>query len=342
MAVVEVLRSEFPNYQEIAELPFDQAGIDSFALVELRAAVESASGAAISDRTWTGLRRLSDIAALAGGFAQEPENETFVRRRDHTINMPQMATGGLSESWLFKELGDLHWSMITEGLRTPSAQIVDGNGERLYATFTRIRLETEPLRRFGENDPLSIEGGMSRYGGGIFTSQIKGASSNSKTISAQTMSSFAKRGEHSSNRGLLKGQPVVPENCPISALAEKPDFAGEYGKVRRELPTGTPLFECEYEVNPYHDINGVGLVYFAAYPIIADTCALGFFGRPQAMQTSTVMRDVFYFSNADANDTLVYRLLRAFEPDGGGMETEALISNRDGMVPMALVRTRKA
>ena len=54
---------------------------------------------------------------------------------------------GLSESWLLKELGDMHWSMITKGLGSPSSELCDGSGNRLYATFTRITTRSSSARR---------------------------------------------------------------------------------------------------------------------------------------------------------------------------------------------------
>ena len=35
------------------------------------------------------------------------------------------------------------------------------------------------------------------------------------------------------------------------------------------------LYECHYEILPPHDINGVGLLYFAAYPSVFDLCSEG-------------------------------------------------------------------
>ena len=36
--------------------------------------------------------------------------------------MPQMANAALSENWLFKELGDIHWELLSKGLNTPWAE----------------------------------------------------------------------------------------------------------------------------------------------------------------------------------------------------------------------------
>jgi len=58
---------------------------------------------------------------------------------------------------------------------------------------------------------------------------------------------------------------------------------------------------------PVHDINGVGLLYCAAYPAVSDICELRFIGEGArwAGRTSTVQRDVFFFANCDLGDRLI-------------------------------------
>jgi probable biosynthetic protein (TIGR04098 family) len=257
--------------------------------------------------------------------------------------MPQMAAGGLSESWLFKEIGDFHWSLITDGLETPSSRLVDGNGERLYATFTRFELRSSsPLAGFVENERFSIAGSTSRFGAGIFLGDFRLEGRN-KHVKVRVMSSFARRENADSNRGLVKGQPSIPDGCSITVLAEKPDLVNEYRRVRNTEFDGPKLFECDYQINPYHDINGVGLLYFAAYPTISDTGELAYAnqGNGWASRFSTVSRDVYYFANSDAEDTLTYRLLSRVD-HADGIELGALILRKNDQVPMAFIRTRKA
>ena len=88
-----------------------------------------------------------------------------------------------------------------------------------------------------------------------------------------------------------------------------PVFATDY-RTRRELPPEPPIFECEYDIIPCHDINGVGLLYFAAYPIINDICAMRYAGRSIMEDFATRERDLLYFANCDPNETLVYRIHR--------------------------------
>lgn len=229
--------------------------------------------------------------------------------RDYELNMPQMALGGLSEAWLFRELGDLHWSMISAGLGASSSKMSDANGDRLYATFTRLSLSaTRPLSAFEENEHVTARGRIERYGSGVFFGHVA-FGHEKKRIDVRLMSSFTKRSSAASNSSLLKGQPFVPPDSPIPVLLDLPPFANEYRRLRA-APRAAPLFEREYRILPYHDINGVGLLYFAAYPIINDLCEMHYFSEdPEwCMRSSTVARDVHYYGNCNLSDHLVYRL----------------------------------
>src|SRR5215467_6215679 len=81
------------------------------------------------------------------------------------IGMPQMALGCLSENWLLKELGDLHWDRLCHSLRSKSSEITDSAGRRLYATFVRVRVSLErTLAAFTEGDELRLGIQITRFG----------------------------------------------------------------------------------------------------------------------------------------------------------------------------------
>jgi probable biosynthetic protein (TIGR04098 family) len=262
-----------------------------------------------------------------------------VLRRDYQINMPQMAMGGLSESWLFKEMGDLHWGLITQGLGEPSSQLSDANGARLYATFTRIRFSsTVPLTGFRENDHLAATGRISRYGGSYFFSELE-FKAGDRVIQAQLMSTFTKRAAEGSNAALLKGQPVIRADCTIPALDAQPAFAAAM-REHRAANERESHFETDYTLQPNYDVNGVNLLYFAAYPMIADLCEARSHDDPVGWHIgrSVVLRDVFYAGNCDVHDQIVYRR-HASENDG---TTQASLSRRSDGRLMGFVITKVA
>lgn len=319
--------------------PIDDSGVDSFDLISLRVALEAAHGVSIPDRDWAGIGSLEDIAKLpvfqTGGAAKAMPSAMSSAsvtaaapiagsalalppgqaQRPYQLNMPQMALSGLGEAWLFKELGDIHWGMITSFLETPSSAIADSEGDRLYATFTRIKLDVAPsLVGFKENDDFDIKSELERYGASFFFGQHK-VGSDTATATATTMSTFAKYGERGNNTSLMKGTPELPNPEAVPSLAEFPAFGTEY-RARRAEPREEVLFECEYEILPCHDINGVGLLYFAAYPTVFDLCIEQFEGKGFLIGHSTVSKDILYYANSEPTETLIFRLHERSEEAG--------------------------
>ncbi|HKK31752.1 MAG TPA: Pnap_2097 family protein, partial [Alphaproteobacteria bacterium] len=250
-------------------------------------------------------------------------------RRRFAVNMPQMALSGLSESWLFKELGDTHWHMITEFLRSPSSAIVDDMGDRLYATFTRITLDVTPsLFGFKENSALEIDSFLERYGASFFfgNHKLEGPQASGR---AKTMSTFAKYGEHGKNTTLIKGTPTIVDHDSVPSMTEFPAFGAEY-RNRRSKEAPETIFECEYDILPPHDINGVGLLYFAAYPTVFDLCIEQYEGKGFLIGHSTVSKDICYYANSDPTDTLLFRLHSQEEEGDLVRHTASLCRQMDG------------
>src|SRR5262249_40970589 len=138
-----LILEEHPGLSAIDfDRPFDELPIDSFSMLTLRARIEQALGRPIADAVWTTINTPADLVRIVSHGADAPSADAGTaprERRTYVLNMPQMAISGLSEAWLFKEMGDIHWHLITRNLGTSSSQLRDGEGHRLYATFTRIR-----------------------------------------------------------------------------------------------------------------------------------------------------------------------------------------------------------
>ena len=356
-----MILDEFLAVTKLREIPrngvrFEDWGADSFDLVTIRCELEQKLGRGIPDRVWLSFRGVEDIVQFYLREASPVEESPASTRAEADlvlkINMPQMAVGGLSESWLFKELGDLHWQGICRGLRTESDRIADACGSRLYATFVRFRWEgSAGLKSFQENERVRIENRLSRFGKGIFLSDASIEGSD-KTIRASLMSAFTSR--QGDNRSLLKGEPVIPEDCPITVEESVPRFSEEYRQLRKRLVDGVDLggrhvaisnvvlAEVPYDLNPYQDINGVNLLYFAAYPMIAEICERKFVHENRerlgvksdwALETSAVARDIFYFGNCDIDDTLLFRLHSFWAGEDGRTTAGASLSRKsDGQL----------
>jgi len=269
--------------------------------------------------------------------------------------MPQMAVEALSENWLFKELGDLHWNMLCDGLKTPSFHLKDELGNRLYATFVRIRIQsTISLNEFKESEELEVNGSMKRYGNGMYFSNTILNSKNGK-IEADLMTSFSIRND-TDNTKLMKSEPFTNTNS-IPEYDNFPLFGNDYRLIKKEeineLTLGGNkfkiqdeiIFKVEYELNPYYDLNGVGLLYFAAYPIINEVCEAKYFNSKKTERWEqnyyTISRDIFYFANCNINDTIEYKLNFYEYIDGNKIKISSSLFRKSDSVLMARIFTIK-
>lgn len=257
--------------------------------------------------------------------------DSYKTKRVHCLNLPQIIFGGLSENWLMKEIGDMHWEMVCNGFKKESRNILDEDNNRLYAAFVRVRYEsTHSFNGYGENEILNLTGDLSRFGTKMFFSNIH-AMCNDKAFNANLITAFARK--TLKNKKMESSNPTGTAKCDIKSLSCLPDFGKEYlvKKTRNSSPTDDTigvaiklggeefnlenlnLFETEYNINPYTDLNGANLLYFASYPQIHDICEREYFNQlgnqfdiedDWALSVSTVARDVFYFGNCDIEDRI--------------------------------------
>lgn len=321
---------------ELFNRPFNEAGIDSMDLLQLRTELEK--HAAINDKEWLSFHSLNDICngivlnSTSDLTDLDPTNPTIAR--NYSIDMPQMTLMALSEIWLLKETGNLHWELICKSLNCRSSELLDENKNRLYATFARIRYQSQnDLSEYRENDKLSLQSSLSRWGKNLYFSKASGISSR-KNFSVELLSSFSVRNQ-ADNTSLSKSQPNADASS-IPELANYPLFAEEFKNLKRNqlqsillmdttvIVSSNCLFECDYILNPYSEINGVGLLYFAAYSGICDSCEAKYANAHKDLKVAyeltsyTLARDIFFFGNCNVNDSIVYRL-HSFEINKDGI-----------------------
>ncbi|UCZ60901.1 Pnap_2097 family protein [Mycolicibacterium phocaicum] len=256
------------------------------------------------------------------------------------VGMPQMALGCLSENWLLKELGDLHWDTLCSSLKSTSRDLVDSQGRRLYATFVRIRIDLDgTLRDFGEGDEITFRAEMMRFGRSTVQSTIaiQGPKSSG---TARLLTTFSVRTRADSN-ALLKSEPMG-DYCGIEAASDISPFFKEYSAVRAEFGRYTgdlrPGPEDTYQINPFVDSNGANLLYFAAYQSISDLLTLR--SHPEETNVSTSSRDIYFFRNTDLGDTVYRQPVARSLRGSGSVDSAHLLIRSDGQC-LAYVNTVK-
>lgn len=334
---LHILQKEIPSItEEDLITPIKQTHIDSLDIVVIRVALEKHFGFEISDSVWYQYQTLSEaLEYFHRNKVEQPSiNITATTEIAHNesveIRMPQMANSSLSENWLLKYLGDYHWQLLSKIYNVKSSEFTDENGNRLYATFVRISYTLSNSEYFWENDVLDFVGSIESFGKDTFISKIDGENKRDSlsSISAKLLTIFSVRERN--NNSIYRS---IPNHKPskTKGLDKMPLFLNEYRLLNKNLLcnietndykftiTDNTILEFEYQINPYYDINGVGLLYFAAYPIIADSCLIN---HPNLFDTvkhdqvqyidiklyKTVFRDIFYFANCDINDKIIVEL----------------------------------
>lgn len=300
--------------ENMIDIPFSKIGIDSLGLIELRVVFEKEIKFEFSDDQWS---KFSTIIQIINFCNKNRENvlskinKTISPsiNKDIDINMSQMNNKALSENWLFKTLGDMHWELLFNSLETKSSLLSDSNKNRLYATFIKIYMKLTPLNSFKENQRLKIKGKLSRYGKSTYLSKFN-CEAEENIVNAKLLTTFSKR-KGKDNLELVKSTPDKNVDHIIEDELIKKDMDSHRAMKKEALIN--PKFEYEYKINPFYEINGVGLLYFASYPIISDYCESLFFNdmaniKQWESQYFTCERDMIYYSNCNIDDKIIYNL----------------------------------
>ena len=323
-----IIQSVLPSFTEqLLEAPVKETEIDSLDIVVIRVAIEKYFGFEVSDKEWYQFTTLAEALSYFHNHNDKIKKVFFVSReisiqREQEIRMPQMANSALSENWLLKEIGDIHWELLSSGLEQKSSEFKDDTGNRLYATFVRINYNLSLLNTFLENETIHLKAGIKRFGSNTYYSTLNG-NCNEKYIYANLMTSFSQR-ELNDNSKISKTNPYEKVNH-IEQLKNTPDFLNEYRLLKKGLLNEITSYKfnfkikkdiiavIEYLINPYYEINGVGLLYFASYPVIADKCLYDFLKQTREIRDfesvyHTVFRDIFYFANCNLCDHIEFQL----------------------------------
>ena len=266
----------------------------------------------------------------AGDMAEEIE-----------IGMPLMGVGNLCENPLLKYLGDVRWRHITKLTGIASRDLVDDGGNRLYPAFFYVELrfpDSKPMGSFTENDRVVVVDKVSRFGGSILDGMTYLVPVGTKNA-ARALGTFEQAtaagipAVRMSNAFVMKfdGAEWLKKSRPgtgvldaITALSEPPDSSGLAKRVQQGESLGAPgegfvplhreEVQFVYAIQPDRDVNGVGLLYFANYPVFLDLAerdALGRIENPWSGASinsrSLIVRKLAYLNNASWRDAMEIR-----------------------------------
>jgi probable biosynthetic protein (TIGR04098 family) len=322
---LEILKKAVPNLTpEDFVVPIVESGIHSLDTVIIRDTLENHFRYEIPDEDWYGFTTLAESLNFLISVTDSGDTSYALQRPDRLyrtqeIRLPQMGNSALSENWLLKEIGDIHWELLSRGLEQKSSEFADGDGNRLYAAFVRICYSLSPLSHFKENERLHLKGEIVRNGSNIYHCAIRGFCNNNY-IKASLITSFSSKNADDNTR-FSNGKPNKNGVNHIAEVDTTSNFYTEHRLLKKgrldTLRSGghdykladTVINSITHNINPHYEINGVGLLYFAAYPMIADEGIAAYMkdniGMPDYDSNyHTVHLDIFYIANCNASDKI--------------------------------------
>ncbi len=254
-----------------------------------------------------------------------------------------MVPGQLSEVELLKHAGDLQWQSMGAALGTPPHQLVNDEGQRLYASFINIEAHFGDgcLAQFQEGDEMHlssrtaffakqfVEGWVllgtdqAQVDDDAAASRDKGSLDEQSVPRLYMTNALITRGGR--NTQLKTSRPANVQALDLAEVRERPAGMVEHARVQSsghiahelshqgatplQLRTHEPI---AYEIQAESDLNGAGLVYFARYITMMNHAERVTLRRrmhaPFSTQLSTCLstrsRRTFYFANADPADTV--------------------------------------
>lgn len=229
------------------------------------------------------------------------------------LGMPHLSLGGLSETWLLKELGHRHWQLLAHLAGRAVPDFRDPEGNPVYAAFCAVTTRKAAFGRLREHDELIIGSRIARISRSQFAS-LHELHCRGRSVGRLELSSvFVKRGIPGRNRSAARvALDLFPAAAPVpgfgdaAALAARlrgGDWQEHFGFARE---AGRVLQETTINPCPSQDFNGADFLYFAAFQAFIDRAEWEFF---RLSLSSTLQRDILYYGNVEIGDRVVVQLM---------------------------------
>ncbi|ALM83302.1 hypothetical protein ASB57_10280 [Bordetella sp. N] len=268
--------------------------------------------------------------------------------------MPHLAYTGLSENWLWKECGDLHWERLARAHGMSRPDFRDASGNKAYAAFTAVRLIATELDGIGENDVFQLHAGLAPAGRAQFLSQQVLYRAGETTASAriEMLSAFVFRHSLRDNRSVGRASLTLSAN--LSARSDEPSAEAvarlvaqtrerrqRAATLREQHAVNVPSGQGSYHASPCpnNDFNGANFMYFASFPAWVDRAEWQFF-RPAELLVTTA-REVDYYGNINVGEEVIVRCLEWETTEQGELVHRMGLYRVVDEQPIAEVRTRK-
>ncbi|MGO4329571.1 Pnap_2097 family protein [Cupriavidus sp. 2TAF22] len=229
-------------------------------------------------------------------------------RTRYVAGMPQLSYTGLSENWLLKTCGDLHWQGLAALAGQPVPEFRDAGGHKSYAAFLAIRVREAALETMGEHAAFAIDTGLQRVTGARHHSTHRVMAGDARRAEVSMMSTFIRRERERDNRSVVRAAFGPAAEAPLAQATEMASLAKRFraadwgAHLGLAQDTAPARHTAEYLPCPYTDFNGADLLYFASFQAIVDRAEWQWqrFDEPPAVS----QRDLFFHGNVNLGDAL--------------------------------------
>jgi probable biosynthetic protein (TIGR04099 family) len=217
------------------------------------------------------------------------------------LGLPELCPNGFSENWLLRHCGAVHWARLADALRVRPEQVLDKDGDRLYASFFRVSLEGA-LTEFSEGNQIELDCELRRLSPLRYKSEhmIRNVS-HSSLVRFSMCSTFVKRRASNDNVHLTFSEPVTSSQCIVRSDCADARLCRDAAKQTKASDPSGVFF---YDPSPLADFNGVGLFYFAQYQSALDSAEWQMHRDPALLSLGTTQRTISYFGNLNVGDKL--------------------------------------
>jgi probable biosynthetic protein (TIGR04099 family) len=217
--------------------------------------------------------------------------------------MAEMGYRGLSEQWLKRRAGDLHWRLIARAMGQSEALFTCSEGEPLYAAFCATSLQLSQPERPRLGGHLTLSAHLYRVGHGRLASLLRIDADGHDVGRMILVSTFVGRSEPENNRTIVRRSPralAMPPDAPalVRRTAEQAALVARDAQ-RHKLDLGKFAREQHVLPCPATDFNAVGLLYFPSYSALADRAL---FQAGEIHPRMVAARHVVYLGNVEPGE----------------------------------------
>ena len=201
--------------------------------------------------------------------ADQGANHHIGQIRTYRLGMAHLAPEGLSEQWLLRECGDIHWLLLADAAGLDRAVFVDDAGQPAYAAFCATALDlAAPAAPLLATD-IVVTSNIFRLGRGRIGSAHVVSNAGMELALLHMISTFVSHDETGLNRRIVRNHAIrdviLPDAPP--GLIELNRRARTIAKT--EPSPGTDRLYRETPC-PSLDFNAVGLLYFPVFSRLAE------------------------------------------------------------------------